>query len=105
MKIYLDIHKKKGIKYIEDVYSSADIVRTSKDEFISMIKSFGEEVHSCYSPFINHVGRFNRECGENWFDEEVEIYANENAYGTGETIQYHFNDKGQLGNFPYGYFY
>lgn len=105
MKIYLDIHKKKGIKYIEDVYSSADIVRTSKDEFISMIKSFGEEVYSCYSPFVNHVGRFNRECGKNWFGEEVEIYANENAYGTGETIQYHFNDKGQLENFPYGYFY
>lgn len=105
MKIYLDVHKEKGIKYIEDEYSSADIVRTSKDEFISMIKSFGKEIHSCYSPFINHVGRFNKEHGKNWFGEDVEIYANENAYGTGETIQYHFNNKGQLDKFPYGYFY
>ena len=26
MKIYLDVHKEKGIKYIEDEYSSADII-------------------------------------------------------------------------------
>ena len=104
MKIYLDVHKEKGIKYIEDEYSSADIIRTSKDEFILMIKSFGNEVHSCYSPFINHVGRFYRDYGKNWFGEHIEIYANENAYGNGEIIQYYFNDKGQLVGFPYGYF-
>lgn len=104
MEIYLDVHKEKGIKYIEDEYSSADIIETSKDEFVSMIKSFGNKVHSCYSPFINHVGRFHRDYGKDWFGENVEVYANENAYGTGETIQYHFNDKGQLIDFPYGYF-
>ena len=105
MKIYLDVHKEKGIKYIEDEYSSADIYGTSKDEFVSMIKSFGNEVHSCYSSLINHVGRFRRDYGKDWFGEHIEIYANENAYGTGETIQYHFNDKAQLVHFPYGYFY
>ena len=104
MKIYLDVHKEKGIKYIEDEYSSADIIRTSKDEFASMIKSFGDKVHSCYSPFINHVGRFHRDYGKDWFGEPIEIYANENAYGNGEIIQYYFNDKGQLVGFPYGYF-
>lgn len=104
-KIYLDVHKEKDIKYIEDEYSSADIVRTSKDEFISMIKSFGKEIHSCYSPFINHIGRFNMYYGENWFGEDIEIYANENAYGTGKVIQYHFNAKSQLENFPFDYFY
>ena len=78
MKIYLDIYREKGIKYIEDEYSSVDIIRTTKDEFISMIKSFGKEIHSCYPIFINHVGRFNREYGKNWFGEDIEIYANEN---------------------------
>ncbi len=104
MKIYLDVHKEKGTKYIEDEYSSADIIRTSKDEFISMIKSFGNEVHSCYPPFINHVGRFHRDYGKDWFGEDVEVYANENANGSGKTIQYQFNGKGQLLAFPYGYF-
>lgn len=104
MKIYLDVHKEKGVKYIEDIYSSSDIISTSKDEFVSMIKSFGNEIHSCYSPFINHVGRFRRDYGEDWLGENVDVYANENSYGTGETIQYHFNDKGQLLYFPYGYF-
>ena len=104
MKIYLDVYKEKGVKYIEDEYSSADIIRTSKDEFILMIKSFGNKIHSCYSPFINHVGRFHRDYGKDWFGENVEVYANENAYGTGEIIQYHFNDKGQLEGIPHGYF-
>ena len=104
MKIYLDVHKEKSAKYIEDIYSSSDIISTSKDEFVSMIKSFGNEVHSCYSPFINHVGRFHRDYGKDWFGDNVEVYANENAFGTGETIKYNFNGKGQLVGFPYGYF-
>ena len=28
--------------------------------------------------------------------EDVEIYANENAFGTGKTVQYHLNNKGQF---------
>lgn len=105
MKIYIDIHKEKSVKYIEDVYSSADIVRTSKEEFISMIKSFGEEIHSCYPSFVNHIGRFHREYGKDWFGEDIEIYANESAFGTGKTIRYYFSGKGQLVNWSYGYFY
>ena len=27
MIIYLDVHKEKGVKYIEDEYSSADIIK------------------------------------------------------------------------------
>ena len=105
MKVYLDVHREKGVKYIEDEYSSADIYRTSREEFISMIKSFGEtEIHSCYSPFVNHIGRFHREYGKNWFGEDVEIYANENAFGTGKTVQYHLNNKGQFVNWVDGYF-
>lgn len=104
MKIYLDKHKEKGIKYIEDEYSSSDIISSSKDEFILMIKSFGDNVHSCYPPFINHVGRFHRDYGKDWFGENVEVHANENACGTGKTIQYYFNDKGRLVDFPFGYF-
>lgn len=104
MKIYLDISKKKGVRYIEDVYSSADIIRMPIDEFITVIKSFGEEIHSCYPAFINHIGRFYRDYGKNWFGDVLEIYANENACGTGKTIQYHFNDKGQIIDWPYGYF-
>ena len=105
MKVYLDVHKEKGIKYIEDVYSSADIIRTSREEFISMIKSFGEEIHSCYPSFVNHIGRFHREYGKDWFGDDIEIYANESAFGTGKTVQKHFSDKGQLIDWPLGYFY
>ena len=106
MKIYLDVHKEKGVKYIEDEYSSSDIVSTSKEEFISMINSFGKEIiHSCYPTFVNHIGRFHKEYGKDWFGEEIEIYANENAFGTGKTVQYHFNNKGQLIDWPLGYFY
>lgn len=107
MKIYMDVHKEKGVRYIEDEYSSADIVRTSRKEFISMIKSFGEEIHTCYSPFVNHIGAFHRNFGKDWFGEdiEIEIYANENAFGTGKTVQYYFSDKGQLVDFPFDYFY
>jgi len=105
MKIYLDIHKEKGVRYIEDEYSSADIVRTSKEEFISIIKSFGEEIHSCYPSLVNHIGRFHREYGKDWFGEDIEIYGNEKAVGTGKTVQFHFNDKGQLIDLPFEYFY
>ena len=105
MKIYLDVHKEKGVRYIEDEYSSADIVRTHRKEFISMIKSFGEEIHSCYGMFVNHIGCFYRNFGKDWFGEDIKIYANENAFGTGKTVQYHFNDQGQLVDFPFDYFY
>lgn len=104
MKVYLDVHKEKGVRYIEDEYSSAGIIRTSKEEFISMIKSFGEEINSCYPSLVNHIGRFHREYGKDWFGEDIEIYANENAFGTGKTIQKHFSDKGQLIDWPLGYF-
>lgn len=105
MKIYIDVHKEKDVKYIEDEYSSADIVRTSKEKFISMIRSFGKEIHTCYPSFVNQIGRFHREYGKDWFGGDIEIYANENAFGTGKTVQYHLNDKGQFVNWPMGYFY
>lgn len=104
MKVYLDVHRKKGIKYVEDYYSSSEIIDMNPEEFRNMIKSFGDEIHSCYSTFINHVGRFHRDLGSGWFGEPLQIFANENACETGKVIEYKFKDNGQIEHFPYAYF-
>ena len=67
MKIYLDRLKNPNLHYIEDVVSSYEIVKMEKDAFIGFIWAYSAcfgEIHSCYSEFIGHIGRFRRDFGE-----------------------------------------
>jgi hypothetical protein len=60
------------------------------------INNYGD-IHTCYPPFINHIGRFVREFGKNWYDDEfVVVTENED--------EHQFNPNGQLEYWPYGYF-
>ena len=94
----------KYVSYIEDIYSSYDIINMDKESFVGMLHNFKSkygDIHSCYDTLINHIGRFVREYGENWAGEEVAIYARK----FGDPYQrYYFNKEGQLERFPYGFF-
>lgn len=107
MNIFIDCIKQDRYKYIEDVFSAFEIVHMSLRKFQSVIKArdiTDGEIHTCYSPFINHVGRFRRDFGEDWLGEEVRIFAPE--YPSSDVNvkykEYKFNDKGQLMDWPYG---
>lgn len=109
IRIYIDCVKLDDCAYIEDDMSSYEIINMKKDVFIEYIKAFAKtwgDVHTCYSPFINHVGRFRRDYGKDWFGEELCIFAPE--YPTNDINvnykKYEFNDKGQLEHWPYGIF-
>lgn len=107
MTIYIDSIKRKDVFYIEDKFSSYEIISMDKDVFVGVIKELAKThgiIHTCYSAFINHCGRFHREYGPNWFGEELIIYAPEKAGVNGYYKRYDFNDKGQLKDWPYGIF-
>ena len=100
VKIYADQTKNIRLPYIEDFYASKEIIDMDKEKFGKMIFThLGNkgEIRTCYSTFVNHVGRFVREYGLNWYGEEFVVITND-----GEEHKY--NEKGQLGNWPVGYF-
>ena len=91
--------------YFEERYSSYDIIQMSKKELAEALHDFEEEcgdVHSCYDTLVNHIGRFVREYGDYWAGEEVAIYAR--GYNDASYKRYYFNEKGQISNWPYGFF-
>ena len=91
--------------YFEERYSSYDIIQMSKNELVEALHDFKEEcgdVHSCYDTLVNHIGRFVREYGDDWAGEEVAIYAR--GYNDVSYKRYFFNEKGQISNWPYGFF-
>ena len=109
IKIYMDCVKFDDCTYIEDNMSAYEIINMEKDAFIEYIKAFAEtwgDVHTCYDTFINHVGRFRRDFGKDWFGEELRFFAPEKPTDDANVTykEYEFNDKGQLKNWPYGIF-
>ena len=104
IKIFLDQVRQRNQDYIEDYYSAFEIIEMDHVMFASVIMRFSEKraIHSCYAEFINHIGRFHREFGPMWAHEDIVIYAkqrNDNDY-----TEYHFNEKGQIENWHYGFF-
>ena len=102
--IYLDQIKDSCFSYVEDRLSSHQIISMNADqfrEFIMTLKCNGQ-IHSCHPAFINHFGRFVREIGECWLGTKWQIMAkreDELNY-----TQYTFNTKGQIENWPFGFF-
>ena len=108
IKIFIDCVKQERYKYVEDIFSSYEIVHMGLEEFRDVIRKWANnnknDIHTCYSPFINHVGRFRRDFGENWLGEEVRVFAPEYPSRNIDVKyrEYRFNDKGQLTDWPYG---
>ena len=99
IKVYADQIKDRNVHYVEDDYSSYEIIDMPIHEFQMMIRDFigkWKEIHTCYPVFVNHIGRFVRECGKEWYGEEFAIIAGNK--------EHHFNDNGQLEGWTYGYF-
>jgi len=108
IKIYADQIKNKDFHYIEDDYSSYEIINMSLDEFLNMIGEYIEEwgmIHTCYPTFINHVGRFVREIGKMWYGEEFAVVAHKYiGNDTYINVEHYFNENGQLEEWSCGYF-
>jgi len=108
IKIFIDCVKQERYKYVEDMFSAYEIVHMGLEEFRDVIRQWANnnknDIHMCYSPFINHVGRFRRDFGENWLGEEIRVFAPEHPSNDPEVKykEYKFNDKGQLMDWPYG---
>lgn len=113
IKIYADQIKNPDIHYIEDDYSSYEIINMEMDEFQNMIGDYIDEwgdIHTCYSTFVNHVGRFVREHGKTWYGDEF-VVVGRKYVGLSESgnkvyinVEHYFNEKGQLKDWPFGYF-
>ena len=107
VNIFIDCIKRWDCKYIEDDFSAYEIIHLGLEEFRAVIRRLANargEIHTCYSPFINHVGRFRRDFGEGWLGDKVRIFAPEYPSNDPEVVyrEYKFNDKGQLMDWPYG---
>ena len=103
IRIYIDQTINKDTHYVENDYSQFDIIETEKDEFIHIIKEkYDSVVHTCYPPFVCHVGRFHRDFGSNWAGEPVELYAKK--VDEKEYTKYEMNEKGQIKHWSYGFF-
>lgn len=110
IKIYADIHKESEFIYVEDKISSHDLCRMKKDELKTFIHDFIErygEIHTCYSTFINRVGRFIYEDGKRWCGQEFVVYTT--AFGrfgreTKKKIKHKYDQSGRVTNWTIGYF-
>lgn len=105
MKIFLDQTKEIGKDYIEDIFSSYDIVSMDAETFKKVIKKYenkDNEIYSCYCEFVNHVARFRRDLGENWLGEEIEIFAKQ--VHEKEYTRFYFNEDGRIQRWPIGFF-
>ena len=99
IKIYADIHKDPRFIYVEDKLSSHDICHASKDEFKAFIKDFIERygiIHTCYSPFLNHIGRFIRDCGKRWYGQEFVVYTSEKCGGKEFQKEHRYDKSGRI---------
>ena len=110
IKIYADIHKDPRFVYVEDKLSSHDICHASKDDFKAFIKSmineYGE-IHTCYSPFLSHVGRFIYEYGKRWCGQEFVVYTTKlGRFGRELKLKqkHKFDVSGRVQNWTIGYF-
>lgn len=109
VKIYVDCVKQDNVKYIEDRFSSFEIIQMEVGEFRDVIRGWANlhenTIHTCYDAFICHVGRFRRDIGESWLGEEIKIFAPEKAsLEPAKYKEYKMNDKGQLMDWPLGIF-
>ena len=110
IKIYADLHKDEKYAYVEDKLSSYDICHASKDDFKAFIKTLVDEygeIHTCYSTFINRVGRFIYEYGKRWCGQEFVVYTT--ALGRfGKELnrkqKHKFDISGRVQKWPIGYF-
>lgn len=109
VNIYIDCIKQPEYYYVEDLYSAYEIVNMQLGTFRGFISSFRlkhGDVHTCHDAFINHVGRFRRELGANWFGEELHVFAPEKPSDDPDVKykEYFFKDNGQIKDWPYGIF-
>ena len=113
INIYADQFKEEGTHYIEDDFSSWEIVNMTFDEFSTAINEYIEnwgDIHTCYDAFINHIGRFVRDMGKMWYGEEF-VVVTRKYVGVSESgnevyinVEHYFDEKGQLKDWPFGYF-
>ena len=104
IRVFLDQVRQRNRDYIEDYYSAFEIIEMDSVTFASAIMRFDDrrEIHSCYPEFVNHIGRFYREFGSMWAHEDIVIYAKKR--NDSDYTEYHFNEKGQIENCPFGFF-
>lgn len=110
IKIYADLHKDKKYTYIEDIISSHDLSKLGKEDLKSFITDFIQkygEIHTCYSRFINVVGRYVWNSGPRWYGQEFAVYITKFAPGgkeLKEKTKHKFDSSGRLSSWPLGYF-
>ncbi len=110
IRIYADLHKDEKYTYIEDIISSHDLSKLNKEDLKTFITNFLQkygEIHTCYSRFVNVVGRYVWNSGPRWYGQEFIVYITKLEPGGKESkkkSKHKYDSSGRLLAWPIGYF-